>query len=448
MTLRACLSVIFMCASLLVFSQEEEEITDDLGNVTDDFQQHFFEALKQKAIENYDRAIAALEKAALEKPEEAAVDYELGKNYILLEKYDAAEVHFKNALKKAGKKTEILAGLYDVYYHQQDYTAAIEIVLQLIPHDSDYKEDLANLYVRTENYTEALKLLDELDNTFGSNDYRNQLRQMIYVESDDSGAQIEDLKTRINRSPKVEQNYLNLIYLYSQENQKDKAFETAEQLLKNIPQSELAHLALYKFYLESNRHDKALESMKVVLKATQIEEEHKFKVLNDFLLFVNTHPEFDSELEAMVELFAKEENNPKIFQQLANYYLEKELSAEALRYFKMALEQDPTNFQLLKNTILLQIETGAYESARQLSEKSLELFPTQPLLYLTLGVANNHLENHKNAIDALEMGIDFVIDDPAMTYDFYQQLGQAHNALGNTEKAINFTNKANALKPE
>src|SRR5690554_5178130 len=238
MTLRVYLSVIFMCASLLVFSQEEDEITDDLGNVTDDFQQHFFEALKQKAIENYDRAIAALERAAREKPQEAAVDYELGKNYMLLEKYDAAEVHFKNALKKAGKKPEILAGLYDVYYHLQDYAAAIEIVLQLIPHDSDYKEDLANLYVRTENYSEALKLLDELDNAFGSNDYRSQLRQMIYAESDDANAQIEDLKTRINRSPKVEQNYLNLIYLYSQENQKDKAFETAEQLLKNIPQSE------------------------------------------------------------------------------------------------------------------------------------------------------------------------------------------------------------------
>ena len=35
---------------------------DDLGNVEDEFQEHFFEALKQKGIENYDRAVEALHK--------------------------------------------------------------------------------------------------------------------------------------------------------------------------------------------------------------------------------------------------------------------------------------------------------------------------------------------------------------------------------------------------
>ena len=33
---------------------------DDLGNVEDEFQEHFFEALKQKGIENYERAVEAL----------------------------------------------------------------------------------------------------------------------------------------------------------------------------------------------------------------------------------------------------------------------------------------------------------------------------------------------------------------------------------------------------
>ena len=33
---------------------------DDLGNFEDEFQEYFYEALKQKAIENYDRSIEAL----------------------------------------------------------------------------------------------------------------------------------------------------------------------------------------------------------------------------------------------------------------------------------------------------------------------------------------------------------------------------------------------------
>ena len=42
---------------------QDNPLTDDLGNVSDSFQDNFFEALKQKGIENYELALHALEKA-------------------------------------------------------------------------------------------------------------------------------------------------------------------------------------------------------------------------------------------------------------------------------------------------------------------------------------------------------------------------------------------------
>src|SRR5690606_38116691 len=113
-------------------------------------------------------------------------------------------------------KQEILEGLYDVYYHTDAYEKAIGVVKKLVTYDTDYKEDLANLYVRTQSYDDALTLLDELDYVYGNSDYRDQLRQKIYLENDNSSDQISDLKNRINRDPSNEQNYLNLIYFYSE----------------------------------------------------------------------------------------------------------------------------------------------------------------------------------------------------------------------------------------
>ena len=52
---------------------------DDLGNVSDEFQEQFFEALKQKGIENYDLAINALDKCIKLRPEEAILYFEKGK---------------------------------------------------------------------------------------------------------------------------------------------------------------------------------------------------------------------------------------------------------------------------------------------------------------------------------------------------------------------------------
>ena len=46
-------------------------------------------------------------------------------------------------------------------------------------------------------------------------------------------------------------------------------------------------------------------------------------------------------------------------------------------------------------------------------------------MYLVNGVANNELKNAEQAVEILEMGLDYLFDDPKMEYDFYQQLSIA-----------------------
>lgn len=423
----------------------EEGITDELGVVTDRFQEHFFEALKQKGIENYDRALKSLDKAAEESPNEVVIYNEMAKNYGFLKQWEKAEENYNKVLQMEPGKPEAYEGLYDVYYNTNDYLKAIDVVKKLIPFDKEYKEDLANLYERTEQYDKALQLLDELDQELGNNDYRNQLRQQIYSKSDDTGGQISDLEQRVNRTPANEQDFLNLIYLYSEQNNKEAAFATAKKLIEVNPGSHLAHLALYKFYLDDGKTNEAITSMKKIFASDEIDEENKFRVLNDFLLFVNENPAFEKNLEEMVALFSKESNNNQVYVQLGNYYLGKELKEEALQYFQMGLKNNATDYNLIKNTLLLQIDFNKYNEAEELSRKSLDLFPSQPLLYLINGLANLNLENTSRAKLMLETGLDFLIDDLQMELDFYLQLSKVHEKEGNTSKATEYENKAKQI---
>lgn len=430
------------------FAQDEkpeEGITDELGVVTDRFQEHFFEALKQKAIENYDRALISLEKAAKEAPDEMVIYFEMANNYGFLEQWDKAEENYQKALEMEPDKPEIYEGLYDVYYNTNEYLKAIEVVKKLIPYDKEYKEDLANLYERTEQYDKALQLLDELDVELGNNDYRNQLRQQIYSKNDDTGSQISDLEQRINRSPANEQDFLNLIYLYSEQNNKEAAFATAQKLIEINPNAEVAHLALYKFYLDDGKTSEAIASMKKVFASDKIDQENKFRVLNDFLLFVNENPTFEKNLEEMVALFSRESNNNQVYKNLGNYYLEKEMITEALHYFELGLKSNANDYNLIKNTLLLQMDFNKFEEAENLSKSSLDLFPSQPLLYLLNGVANLNLENTSKAKLMLETGLDFLIDDTQMERDFYLQLSKVYEKEGNNSRATDYLDKANEL---
>ena len=78
----------------LGIAQEIENSADVyLEEYSDEFQEFFFEALKQKGIERYDRAVNLLLKCRKLDPNNMAVIHELAKAYTADKKYSLAEEH-------------------------------------------------------------------------------------------------------------------------------------------------------------------------------------------------------------------------------------------------------------------------------------------------------------------------------------------------------------------
>ncbi len=421
---------------------------DNLGDVTDLFQEHFFEALKQKGIENYELALNALEKAekaAKTDENKGVVYFEMGKNYAALKVFDAAEENYKKVSDILGDRLDVMEHLYDLYYQEKDYDKAIPLVEKLIPFNEDYKEDYVNLLALTKQYEQAIVQLDELDRDWGESDIRNALRAQIYRATGNTEGAIENLEQRIDNNPKNEREHLNLIFLYSEQGNAGKAFEAAKNLLRSNPSSQIVHLALYKFYLDAGDTSETLESMKTVFASEQIDQESKYRVLGDFIQFVNENPQYEPDLEAMADLFSKE-NGGKVYEKLGDYFSAKSNKEQALHYYEEGIKTSPDNYNLLKNTILLQIDFKKYTHAAALSKKGLEIFPAQALLYLLNGVANNGQEKYPEAIDSLEAGLDFILDDPQMEYDFYNQLKLAYTAMNDLKKAKIYAEKASQIQ--
>lgn len=421
--------------------------TDDLGNVEDAFQEHFFEALKQKGIENYKLAVDALQKCLTLNDNQPVIYFELGKNYNKLKQYNLAEDALIKAIDMQPDNEWFLDELYEVYYQQNDVTNAIATIKQLVKYHPDYKQDLATLYIKKEQYQQALTLLDELDAELGTSPSRLALRNQIYDSTGNNKDRIDYLKQQIAANPNNEDLYLKLIYRYSQAGQKNKAYQAAKQLLNTKPKSELVHLALYKFYLEDNKVENAINSVKIALTSAQIDATTKTKVLKDFMAFVAKNPQYEIDLVEITTLIS-EEKNAQTANNLGNYYTKTGNTTKALTNYKDALKQNPTDFKLIKEVLRLQIAIKDYKAVVADSQNALELYPAQPILYLTNGIANNKLSNFKQAIESLEMGLDFLIDNPKMEANFYSELSVAYKALNNNTKAEAFAKKAQQLKSQ
>lgn len=417
---------------------------DDLGNVEDTFQEYFFEALKQKGIENYQKSAEALIKCIEIDDSHPVLYYELGKNYMQLKNFGAAEDAFKEAVSKDPKNEWFLDELYGVYIQLNDMNKALKTVTQLVEYHPDYKQDLASLYIQLEKYKEALKLLDEMDARSGYSEDRDYLRNQIYNLTGNDEDRIGNLEERVKSNPEDESNFLRLIYRYSETEETKKAFDAAKRLLELNPESQLVHLALYKFYLDENDIQNAIKSMKVVLTSSIIKPEAKMKVLNDFVRFVSKNPQYESDLIEVTSLIS-EDKSVKTLLELGDYYLKSNDKVKALSYYEEALQQEPNAFKIITDVLLLQIDLNKDVDAVTKSKDALDIFPSQPILYLINGVANNKIKQPKKAIESLEIGLDFLVENPKMEADFYKQLSESHRQLNNISQSQTFAKKAEAL---
>ena len=439
------LFLVLQCNSALLWAQTEpEEIKVD----TDQFQELFYESLLQKGIENYDKAIVALDKAMKLKPSDATVNFELGKNYLALKEYKNAYNSFENATKIDPKNKWFWVGMYDVCYETKNFKQGIIVINKLIEFDPKYKEDLTSLYMGTNQFEKALLLIQDLDETIGKTDRRELYKSQILSEGKFQNIEITNLVSQIEKYPNEESNYLSLIFLYSKNNEDAKAFEIVKKLEKAIPNSVWAQVTLFKNYLDANDGPKAINAMNTVLASSKIDSKIKHRILNEFLIFSDKNPQYSADLEKAVGYFDNDKS-VDVNKEIGKFFHAKKQLEKAIKYYEKSInnrseEAIETNFLLLQ----AYTEMKQFEMVAKKALLMLETFPTQPQFYYYAGLANNQLQEFKKAKDILEMGMDYVVENKELEINFNIQLGEAYNGLGDFKKKELFFSKANQLLKE
>ena len=435
------IGLVLLSLSGTTFAQQEP---DDIALATNEFQLSYYEALKQKGIENNDRAIESLKKCLVLEPNNAAVYNELGRNYLKLRDYKASYDSFEKAFQIDPKNRWYLHGMYDVCYQTKDYNQAVVLVEKLVAFDLGYREDLTSLYMYTQQFDKALALINELNDTVGKSEKRENYKKQILQDARFQGSEKDDLLKSIAENPKDESNYIALIYLYSNSNQEEKAMEVAKKLEKAIPDSDWAQVSLFKFHLNNNDGPKAVKAMNQILDSNKIDNKIKHRVLNEFLIFAKNNAGYEAELQKAVSYF-REDKEVAVAKEIGKFFQSKEDWNQAKTYYAMQLSNNPNDLETALLLFQAYVKLEDFEALAKKSEEMTELFPSQPDLYYFAGLANNQLKKFSQAKDYLESGIDYVIENKALEINFNIQLGEAYNGLGDQKKKELYFKKADQL---
>ncbi len=433
----------------MVSAQIKQDSLSDLKtlNPEQQFQDNFYEALKQKGLENYTKAIDALINCSKLYPERAVVYFQLGDLYYKTKAFSRAESNLQKAILLDENNFWYKEKLYQLYVHNEDYDKAITALKPLLSKHQAFQEELVHLNMSAAHYETALKQIEKLDAQYGYTSERDQLRITIYLQTGNQIDHLQFLKKRLRQAPENTQHFLNIIYTLSQYGLRDEAFATAEAFLKSHPQSHIVHVALYKFYLADKAYDKAINSMKIVTSSNVLAPHIKVKVLSDFLQFVKENPAYKSVL-AEVEPAASLEVSNRSNLEWAAYYNEMKKPFKALGFYEKELLQTPENLALIQTIANLYLETKQHERAVDFTLKKLEFFPTQIALYLVYGRAQFHLQRWDAALEWLEIGLDYIFEDNETAKAYYILMADLYTKKNNIAKAKTFANKAKAINKE
>ena len=374
------------------WSQTEPE---EIAMVSDEFQDSFYESLLQKGIENHDKAIVALEKCLVSQPNNATVHFELGKNYLALKQYENAYQAFLKATQIEPKNKWFWTGIYDLSFQTKNYERAMTAVQQLILFDERNKDDLIPLYMATNQLEKALTLIGEMNAKYGKTQDRTQFKNQI---------------------------------LLATKNQS----------------SDWKELGDFKNYLDANDGNQAVQIMNSILANAQIPNAVKHRVVNEFLIFAYTNPQYEGALENAISVFDSDKEI-NVAQAIGKFYQNKNNIENAIRFYELALQKEVGIVET--NLLLLQAYTTAkqFQKLAKKAEEGTELYPSQAYFYFYFGLANNQMRQFNKAKEALETGLDFVIDDLDLEINFNLQLAEAYNGLGDFKKKDNFFAKADQL---
>ena len=255
------------------------------------------------------------------------------------------------------------------------------------------------------------------------------------------------------------------------------AIQNLEECNAILPNDKAVFFELSKNYLLLNRTSEALQYINNALLlapsnfwmlkhlvAIHKKDKNYQEAINTQLIIVEQKPKQRAELIylyylndeymqalSLIDVFEKEYGLTTRLKQLKNKLVLRNKpqtiisTIDSLPKLISDFELNSPSFYTLKKILTLAIKDNI-PAYHMYSNLAIDLFPAQPFSYLSKGRALQLQGKHQEAIDILEIGIDFIIENSLLEVQFYTILISAYTRLNQPKKALEYKMKLQNIK--
>ncbi|QOI96277.1 MAG: tetratricopeptide repeat protein [Flammeovirgaceae bacterium] len=451
-----------LCSTPGVSQKRKRTDTPSLAGVKSrEAEFYFTEAEKYFILEDYSKALDYYQKVLEINPENATVHYKIADVLSRGNRTDdmlRASVSIEQALKLERKNKYFYllgANIYMGLSRHERAAQLFEGMLHEVPNTQEYLYELAVIYQYAGKPEEAIKAYNRAETFFGINETSSLQKQRLYLELGKTKEAITEGEKLLQAFPDEERLATGVAENLSQYNFKTQAITLLEKFTADNAVAPHASMFLAGLYRDTNQEDKARKLLRNVFDDPEVDLTNKLVVLsayNEELNQLRSKNATDPAKETFaLELLAHLKNNypdePNVFILGGDLYLAVGKNNEAREEYQKAVQSGEVNFEVWQNLLYIEMQAGNWNAVISHTEKALEYYPNQAMLYYFRGTAFLQRRNYRDAIGTLEQSKKLAAANPAMTAEINSMLGDAYNAVKDYAKSDMAYEDALAFNP-
>ncbi|MDD2622359.1 MAG: tetratricopeptide repeat protein [Bacteroidales bacterium] len=405
----------------------------------------FIEAVKERLLGNYGVAEQLLQEVLRTEPTHDAAHFEYANILIAKHQLQDAIVHVQTAIQLNDTNIWYKIMLGDIYNMTENYTESEKLwktISEKHPENIEYLYNYALSLIYQNKLKEAVKIYDKIEILTGINEDIIYAKQNIWLHLKDIDRAVKELEKLIEAYPKEAKNYLQIADLYNTNNMSDKAIPYIEKAKTIDPTNPEIHIILYNYYLSNKKNEEAFEELKQVFAAPSLKLDEKVKIIMRYFPLVNKNPEYKKEAFILLDTLTKTHPQEAMTWSVYGDFLSQDNRLEeAAAAFEKVLSFDQSKYVVWEQYLSILVDINQWDKAYTESKTAMELFPNQALPYLIHGMMATYKEEWETAVQSLNEGKKYVVDNINMALQFYYHLAEAYYTLQDYKKSDEYFEK-------
>ena len=342
---------------------------------------------------------------------------------------------------KAFADAQMAAGKYDMA------AKSYRMVYQLNPDDRDVLYDWAGALMYAKKPKEALEVWDQVEMFFGVyEELTSQKVQLCLLLKNEKRAG-EELVKLAYAYPSEPRYWGDAVNFYLEAGATEKGMTLLKEMLDANPDNGIAHFTLSEYYASIGDDAKAYDEMLLAFESPDITVDQRVGILLRYYTATEFRKEWIAHaydlMETSLRVFPAE---PKLLSMRGDFKTRDGDLQGALADYKQVIERGGANKVVWERILELDYSLSSprlYDD----SYSAMTYYPSSPEFFLFHAYACQLKNQHADAIRVLRNGKELVIENNALSANFYAALGDSYFHLGNQKETWDAMDKALELTP-